>query len=46
MADSAVDRAAQKEFFRSWEGSGAAERANYSMFGLVESREGPKRLTR
>ena len=32
MADSAVDPAAQEEFFRRWEASGAAERANYSMF--------------
>ena len=32
MADSAVDPAALDEFFRRWEASGAAERANYSMF--------------
>jgi hypothetical protein len=32
MADSAVDPAAQEEFFRRWEASGAAERVNYSMF--------------
>jgi hypothetical protein len=32
MADSADDPAALDEFFRRWEASGAAERANYSMF--------------
>jgi hypothetical protein len=32
MADLAVDPAAQEEFFRRREASGAAERANYSMF--------------
>ncbi len=32
MADSAVVPAALDEFFRRWEASGAAERANYSMF--------------
>ena len=32
MADSAEDSAALDEFFRRWEASGAAERANYSMF--------------
>jgi hypothetical protein len=32
MADSAVIPAALDEFFRRWEASGAAERANYSMF--------------
>src|SRR5271156_2137520 len=32
MADSAVIPAAPDEFFRRWEASGAAERANYSMF--------------
>ena len=32
MADSAADAAALEEFFRRWESSGAAERANYSMF--------------
>ena len=32
MADSAVISAATDAFFQRWEGSGAAERANYSMF--------------
>jgi hypothetical protein len=32
MADSADDTAAQGEFFRRWEASGAAERANCSTF--------------
>jgi hypothetical protein len=32
MADLAVGPAALDEFFRRWEASGAAERANYSMF--------------
>jgi len=32
MADSAVVPAVMDEFFQRWEGSGAAERANYSMF--------------
>ena len=32
MADSAEVPAALDEFFRRWEASGAAERANYSMF--------------
>ena len=32
MADSADNPAALDEFFRRWEASGAAERANYSMF--------------
>jgi hypothetical protein len=32
MADLADDPAALDEFFRRWEASGAAERANYSMF--------------
>jgi hypothetical protein len=32
MADSALLPAALDEFFRRWETSGAAERANYSMF--------------
>jgi len=32
MANSAVVPAALDEFFRRWEASGAAERANYSMF--------------
>jgi hypothetical protein len=32
MADSAVDPAALDEFFRRWEASGAAERANHPMF--------------
>jgi hypothetical protein len=32
MADSAVDPSALNDFFRRWEASGAAERANYSMF--------------
>jgi hypothetical protein len=32
MADSAVTSAAPDVFFQRWEGSGAAERANYSMF--------------
>ena len=32
MADSAIDPAALDEFFRRWEASGAAERANYSIF--------------
>jgi hypothetical protein len=31
MADLAEDLAALDEFFRRWEASGAAERANYSM---------------
>jgi hypothetical protein len=32
MADSAVDPTALSDFFRRWESSGGAERANYSMF--------------
>ena len=32
MADSTAASPAMDEFFRRWEGSGAAERANYSMF--------------
>ena len=32
MADSTIVPSAMDEFFRRWEASGAAERANYSMF--------------
>jgi len=43
MGDSAVVPAALDEFFRRWEASGAAERANYSTTALliVQSIEGP-----
>jgi hypothetical protein len=37
MADSTVISAAMDELFRRWEASGAAERANFSMFLIKRS---------
>jgi hypothetical protein len=44
MADSTAAPRAMDAFFRRWEGSGAAERANYSMFlnGLCDLLEVPR----